>query len=32
MNKGCVREMKINEQKTKLIAIGDDFSPIVLCY
>ena len=24
--------MKINENKTKLVAIGDDFSPMVLQY
>lgn len=24
--------MKINDNKTKLVAIGDDFSPIVLQY
>ncbi|CAD8102273.1 unnamed protein product [Paramecium primaurelia] len=32
MNKGCVRQLKINDNKTKLVAIGDDFSPMVLQY
>ncbi|KAL4459982.1 hypothetical protein ABPG74_003508 [Tetrahymena malaccensis] len=32
MSQGVVRCMKINENSTKLVACGDDFSPMVISY